>query len=41
MASRSGNSRPSGTDGNDYMHREKVASEYEIRLYFFRILLRF
>ena len=33
MASRGGGgvSRPSGTDGNDYLHREKVASRYEQR----------
>ena len=30
MASRGG-SRPTGTDGNDYLHREKVASRYEQR----------
>jgi hypothetical protein len=30
MASRGG-SRPAGTDGNDFMHREKVAMRYELR----------
>jgi hypothetical protein len=30
MASRGG-PRPTGTDGNDFMHREKVASQYAIR----------
>ncbi|CAF0977886.1 unnamed protein product [Brachionus calyciflorus] len=30
MASRGGTSRPVGTDGTDYMHREKVASQYAI-----------
>ena len=30
MASRGG-TRPAGTDGNDYLHREKVASRYELR----------
>ncbi len=35
MASRGGGSRPVGTDGNDFMHREKVASQYEIRFVLF------
>lgn len=31
MASRDGGKRPVGTDGNDFMHRQKIASQYEIR----------
>lgn len=31
MASRGGGTRPSGTDGTDFKHREKVASQYAIR----------
>lgn len=38
MASRDGGARPQGTDGNDFMHRQKIASNYTIRyhkLFFF------
>ena len=30
MAARGGGVRPTGTDGNDFSHREKVASQYTI-----------
>ncbi len=31
MASRGGGARPSGTDGTDFKHREKVATRYTVR----------
>lgn len=33
MASRDGGKRPVGTDGNDFMHRQKIASQYETRYF--------
>ena len=39
MASREGGARPAGTDGNDFKHREKVASHYAIRHVIFRLIL--
>jgi hypothetical protein len=38
MASRGGGvTRPTGTDGNDYLHREQVASQYSIRHVYFEL----
>lgn len=31
MASRGGGQRPVGTDGGDYLHRQRVATQYETR----------
>ena len=31
MASRGGGARPTGTDGTDFAHRQKVASQYSVR----------
>lgn len=41
MASRDGGKRPVGTDGNDFMHRQRVATQYETRYAFFILLILF